>query len=113
MRQHELFQLPSFPDSNGPGWLIEGIADYARWQFGVANNESNWSLPPYKPGQKYTDAYRVTAAFLKFVEGKYRGTVKGLFDDQHAFKYTDGSWKRLTGKTVDQLWDDYSKTGSG
>jgi hypothetical protein len=26
--------------------------------------------------------------------------------------YSDSVWQTLTGKTVDQLWDDYSKSGS-
>jgi hypothetical protein len=30
-------------------WLIEGIADYARSQFGIRNDASEWSLTLYAP----------------------------------------------------------------
>lgn len=88
------------------------MADYARNQFGIQNQAAGWSLPSYQSNQKYTDAYRVTAAFLKYVESKWKGTVKKLFDAQFNLQYNDNLWKTLTGKTVDQLWSDYSKAGS-
>ena len=88
------------------------MADYARYQFGVNNQAADWVLPAYQQGQNYTESYQVTAAFLKFVDANYNGTSQGLFDVQHAMNYSDSVWQTLTGKTVDQLWDDYSKSGS-
>jgi len=56
--------VQDYGQSTGPGWLTEGIADYARYKFGVNNPAAKWALPAYKSTQKYTDAYRVTARFL-------------------------------------------------
>jgi hypothetical protein len=106
-----LFDL-HFLDSNCPGWLIEGMADYARYQFGVNNDAVGWKLPNYQEGQDYTNGYQVTAAFLKYVDSKYPGTSQGLFDVSHAMKYTACVWVTLTGKTVDQLWSEYAAAGS-
>lgn len=51
---HEVMHIvQDYGDSNGPGWLTEGIADYARNQFGVNNAAANWKLPDYKPTQNY------------------------------------------------------------
>ncbi|KAI6177535.1 hypothetical protein M3Y97_00917900 [Aphelenchoides bicaudatus] len=93
-------------------WLIEGIADYARNQFGKQNAAANWKLSTYSSGQKYTDGYTVTGGFLKYIEGKWNGTVKKLFDAQYALNYNDSLFKTLTGKSLQDLWTDYSKTGS-
>ncbi|MGM9637634.1 MAG: basic secretory protein-like protein [Eubacteriales bacterium] len=94
-----------------PGWLTEGLADYGRDRFGVFNEEAGWKLPSYKEGQNYTDAYRVTAAFLKWAE--QNGTPNLCYDLNDRLKKgtysTDTTWKELTGYTVDELWDRYAK----
>ena len=93
-----------------PGWLTEGIADYARYVYGVNNLRGNWKLPEFKATQHYTDAYRVTARFLLWIEKKkYRGIVDSLDKAARDGKYTFQLWAKLTGESVDQLWEDYSK----
>jgi len=95
--------------NNGPGWLTEGIADYARYKFGVNNAAANWKLPDYKPTQKYTDAYRNTARFLEWIEETNKpGIVKELDNELRNHTFTDDSWKKQTGKTVDELWKAYT-----
>ncbi|MHA4810662.1 basic secretory protein-like protein [Flavitalea flava] len=93
-----------------PGWLTEGIADYVRYVYGVNNLKGNWKLPDFKPSQSYTNAYRVTARFLLWVE-KYRNKhiVDRLDKAARSGTYTSALWIKLTGETVDQLWSDYSK----
>lgn len=94
-----------------PGWLTEGLADYGRDRFGIFNEEAGWKLPAYNPKQKYTDAYRVTAAFLKWAEGNgYPTLCYDLNDRLKKGSYsTDTTWTELTGHTVDELWDLYAK----
>jgi hypothetical protein len=100
--------VQDYGDSSGPGWLTEGIADYARYKFGVNNAAAKWELK-YKPGQKYTDAYRVTARFLVWMEEKVKpGIVKDLDSQMRKHTFTDNTWQQLTGKTVDQLWAEYT-----
>jgi hypothetical protein len=107
---HEVMHIvQDYGDSNGPGWLTEGIADYARYKFGVNNAAAKWSLPNYKPAQNYTDAYRVTARFLVWIEEKVKpGVVKELDNQLRSHTFTNNSWKQLTGQTLDELWKNYT-----
>src|SRR6202012_2471080 len=107
---HEVMHIvQDYGDSNGPGWLTEGIADYARYKFGVNNAAAGWKLGDLKPTQNYDNAYRVTARFLLWMEEKVKpGIVKTLDKQMRDHTFTDNTWKNLTGKTVDELWKDYS-----
>ena len=106
---HEVMHIvQDYGNSNGPGWLTEGIADYARYKFGINNKAANWKLSDYKPTQNYTDAYRVTARFLVWIEKNYNpNTVSSLDDQMRKHTYTDASWQQLTGKSLDDLWKTY------
>ncbi|MDP9079458.1 MAG: basic secretory family protein [Bacteroidota bacterium] len=108
---HEVMHIvQDYGESVGPGWLTEGIADYARNQFGVNNAAAKWTLPDFKPTQNYDNAYRVTARFLVWIEKKVKpGLVKEMDSQMRKHTYTDASWKTLTGKTVDELWKSYSE----
>jgi hypothetical protein len=108
---HEVMHIvQDYGESVGPGWLTEGIADYARYKFGVNNDAAKWSLPAYKAGQNYDNAYRITARFLLWIEEKVKpGAVKALDAQLRAHTYTNDSWKQLTGKTVDELWKAYTE----
>ena len=85
---------------NLPGWLVEGIADYYRF----------WRYEPGKAGRltperaRYDGSYRTTAAFLAFVSDKYDpNAVTKLNAALRENKYDVGIWKTLTGKTVEEL----------
>ncbi len=93
-----------------PGWLREGLADYARARFGVNNPAAKWSLPDYNPKQNYTDAYRVTARFLLWLEKHVKPGIAVAMDDSlRQGTYSADTWKQQTGKSVDELWQDYVK----
>ncbi len=94
---------------NIPGWLIEGIADYARYTYGVNNAGAGWTLPAFNQSQKYTDSYRVTARFLVWLEKSVKpDLVKDLNAACYNKTYSAETWKTLTGKTVDELWAAYA-----
>lgn len=96
--------------SAGPVWLTEGIADYVRYKYGVDNIGSKWSLPEFRSSQKYTDSYRVTARFFEWIEQKVKkGLIAELDQQLRAHTYTEKSWAALTGKSIDELWQDYAK----
>lgn len=107
---HEVMHIvQDYGESVGPGWLTEGIADFARNKFGVNNAAAKWSLPEFKSTQNYDNAYRVTARFLFWIEEKVKpGIVKELDSQLRKHTYTDNAWKQLTGKTVDELWKEYA-----
>jgi Peptidase of plants and bacteria len=96
--------------SAGPVWLTEGIADYVRYKYGVDNVGSKWSLPDYNAKQSYKNSYRITARFFAWLEQNVKSGLIAALDQQlRAHQYTEESWTALTGKTLDQLWEDYSK----
>jgi hypothetical protein len=106
---HEVMHIvQNYGNSVGPGWLTEGIADYARNQFGVNNSAAKWALGEYKAGQNYTNSYRITARFLLWIEThQKKGTVKELDKQMRDHTYTDAIWAAQTGKTLDELWKVY------
>jgi hypothetical protein len=97
--------------SGMPGWLTEGIADYIRYAYGVDNKGAGWSLPKFSEKQSYKNSYRITARFLAWLEvSGYKGIVKKLDLAGRDKTYDNGElWKKLTGKTIDDLWADYAK----
>jgi len=108
---HEVMHIvQNYGDKGGPGWLTEGIADYARNQFGINNGPAGWSLPAFKPTQSYTNAYRVTARFLVWLEkNKKKGIVKKLDKHMRQGTYKPELWVKYTGSTLDALWQQYSQ----
>lgn len=106
---HEVMHIvQDYGQTNGPGWLTEGIADYARNQFGVNNAAAKWALSDYKPGQNYDNSYRITARFLLWIEThKRRGIVKILDKQMRKHTYVDSVWEQEAGKTLDGLWAEY------
>lgn len=101
--------VQAYKGVSAPGWAVEGIADYVRYTMGVDNKGAGWALPAFQPSQKHTDAYRVTARFFVWMEKKVKpGVVKALDKALRDGKY-EGFFKRFTGKTVDELWQQYAK----
>lgn len=111
---HEVMHIvQNYGESSGPGWLTEGIADFARNKFGVDNAGANWSMPAYKAGQHFTNSYRITARFLTWLEkNKKNNLVKKLDKALRDHTYTENIWVKLTGKNLDGLWEDYTKNPS-
>ena len=106
---HEVMHIVQDYKNYNPGWLTEGIADYVRYVYGVNNVKGDWTLPAWRPMQSYTNAYRVTARFLIWAEKKNKKLVDKLDDSMRTGTYTPQLWVTLTGKTVDELWAEYSK----
>lgn len=107
---HEAMHVVQSYNHPVPGWLTEGIADYVRYIYGMNNAKGSWLLPEYQSNQHYTNAYRVTARFLIWLEKNVKnGIVDSLDKAARAGKYTPQLWKKLTGKTVEELWQDYGR----
>jgi len=108
---HEVMHIvQAYPNGAGPWWITEGVADYARFVFGVDNAAANWTLPAFDAKHKYTDSYRITARFFFWLDKKVKkGLVKNLDAAMRSKTFTEAFWKDQTGKTIDELWDMYSK----
>lgn len=107
---HEAMHVvQDYGNSVGPGWLTEGIADFARFKYGVDNPGANWSLPMFNSKHSYENSYRIAARFLVWVEKSSKpGIVKALNAQLANRSYTDQSWKNLSGKTLEELWKSYT-----
>jgi len=107
---HEVFHLvQAYGNGAGPGWLTEGITDYVRYKYGIDNARGGWSLTPFQPQHHYTNSYRIAARFLVWVEkNKNPKVVDSLDAALRKNTYTPQLWVKLTGKTVDDLWQQYA-----
>ncbi|HCR34520.1 MAG TPA: Basic Secretory protein [Stenotrophomonas sp.] len=110
---HIVQGYPSYGDKRVPGWLVEGIADYARDRYGMGNAAAGWALPQkVGKGQTVESGYRVTGAFLKWAEGEHPGLVLTLDKALRAGQYTPALWQKHAGKALPALWAEYAKPRS-
>ena len=91
-----------------PGWLVEGIPDYIRWFLyepeakGAEITERNLARA------KYDASYRITGNFLNWVTQRHdREIVRKLNAAAREGKYTEQLWKDCTGKTLQELGDQW------
>ncbi|HEY3964170.1 MAG TPA: PQQ-binding-like beta-propeller repeat protein [Planctomycetaceae bacterium] len=90
-----------------PGWLVEGVADYVRF----------FKFEPGNLGRidaeraHYNNSYRVTAAFLAYVAGRYdKELVLKLNRLMRDGKYQNEVFTELTGKNLDDLDQEWRET---
>jgi len=105
---HELTHVVQSYPPGGPGWLVEGIADYIR----IVHFEPQAPRPKLDPAKaSYKDAYKTTAMFLEWIEQRHTaGVVVKMNAALRAGTYKDELWNRFTGKTVDELWALFMKS---
>jgi hypothetical protein len=91
-----------------PGWLVEGIADYIRWY--IYEPESRGADVRDPSNVRYNDSYRPTANFINWVSGKYdKDLVLKLNTAMRQGKYNEELWKQYTGKTADELGEEWKQ----
>jgi hypothetical protein len=93
----------------GPGWLIEGVADYIRWHVFETPQ-----LPKVDPAKaSHEDGYRVTGAFLAWTATNYSKTlVRRLNVALRAGAYDDELFTVFTGKDLPTLWSEWLAAGA-
>jgi hypothetical protein len=94
--------------NRNPGWLVEGLADWLRW----FNYEPESARPHPRPDRaNYNDSYRTTGHFLDYVVKKYdKDLIKKLNAAMREGKYTDQIWKDSTGKTLEELGQEWKQS---
>ncbi|SEK71255.1 basic secretory protein-like protein [Parapedobacter koreensis] len=112
---HEVMHIvQAYPSGSGPGWIIEGIADYVRYKYGVDNVGAGWSLPDVQEEHHYTNSYRIAARFLDWIEQtRKKEFVKTLDKAMRVRAYTEAIWRAETGLGLDELWAAYATSGNG
>lgn len=89
-------------------WIVEGIADYARYKVGIKNNEAGWDLGLTTENSLYLDGYRSAAGCLVWAEEKYDADlVKKLNQKIKADEYNINLFEQILGKDIDTLWQEY------
>jgi hypothetical protein len=99
---HEATHLYQYND--GPGGLIEGIADYVRIEAG------HHSLDRRNPGGSWDDGYTTTGFFISWLDDQYpdfgyRLNLTLTRDDDE--DWSEQAFEELTGKSVETLWQEY------
>ena len=93
-----------------PDWLIEGIPDYIRWYLYEPQTKGAEIRRRDLAAAKYDASYRVTGNFLNWVTTKYdTNIVMKLNAAGRQGKYSEELWKTATGKTVQELGDEWKK----
>lgn len=103
---HELTHIvQSYPRGN-PGWLVEGVADYARHLYGPKSDP--WKIPARLVAgrHKYQQGYGVTARFLVWLEERKPGIVDELHRRMQNGAFKMEAFEELAGKNVDGLWEE-------
>lgn len=93
-----------------PGWLVEGIPDYIRWFLYEPQSKGAEITRRNLERARYDASYRVTGNFLNWATEKYdTNLVVKLNAAGRQNKYNEALWKTLTGKTVQELGDEWKK----
>lgn len=93
--------LQGYTQNPPPGWVVEGIADWARYYL-----YQDQIVSPPGAGANYTDGYRTSAYFLQWIQTRYGKPdfVRMVNIAAHNGTYSDAIFIQQTGKTIDQLW---------
>jgi hypothetical protein len=99
------------PDATRPpGWLVEGIADYIRWFLFEPETRGAEITRRNLARATYDASYRITGNFLDWVTKEYDSEiVRRLNAAARNGMYKEQLWVEYTGKTVQQLSDEWIK----
>jgi predicted alpha-1,2-mannosidase len=110
---HEMVHVVQQFNGDNPSWLVEGTADYVRWfKYEPQSHGADivWMrrLRHFTP--RYDASYRISANFLNWVTEKYdKEIVTQLNAAMRADIYDDNLWKKYTGKTPQQLGEEWKQ----
>jgi hypothetical protein len=93
-----------------PGWLVEGIPDYIRWFLYEPETKGAEITERNLARAKYDASYRITGNFLNWVTQNHdKEIVRKLNAAAREGKYSEQLWKDWTGKTVQELGEQWKK----
>lgn len=93
-----------------PGWIVEGIPDYVRWFLYEPTSNGAALSKSALSGAKHDASYRTTANFIDWVIRTYDrhgDLLVRLNSAARAGKYTTDIWHELTGKTEEELANEW------
>jgi hypothetical protein len=93
-----------------PGWIVEGIPDYIRWFIYEPEKHGAEITARNLERAKYDASYRVTGNFLNWATLKYdKNLAQKLNAAARQGKYEEQLWKDYTGKTIQELGDEWKQ----
>jgi hypothetical protein len=93
-----------------PGWLVEGIPDYIRWFLYEPETKGAEITERNLARAKHDASYRITGNFLNWVVQNHdKEIVRKLNAAARAGKYSEQLWKDWTGRTLQELGEDWKK----
>jgi hypothetical protein len=95
---HEFTHI--YQNNRGPGWMIEGMADYVRFRAGF------FTLSQRRKGGNFDGSYRTTGFFLAWLDDQYPNFGRKLNQAMKTGADTT-TFMTLTGKPVETLWMEY------
>ena len=112
---HELVHVvQQYGRGRRPGWLVEGIPDFIRWFLYEPQTHGAEIRPRDAARARYDASYRTSANFLNFVVGKYdKDLIRELNTALREGRYDAEIWKTRTGRTVEELADEWKKSLEG
>lgn len=94
--------------SRTPGWVVEGIPDYIRWFLYEPETRGAEITARSLPRARYDGSYRISGNFINWVVQTHdKDLVRKLNAAARQGKYDDALWKEYTGKTLDELNDEW------
>lgn len=91
-----------------PGWIVEGIPDYIRWFLYEPETGGAKLSPERLKHAKHDASYRTSANFIDWVIQNHPNEdslLQRLNAAARNGEYSSDTWKRLTGKTEQELAD--------
>jgi hypothetical protein len=93
-----------------PGWIVEGVPDYIRWFLYEPQTHGADITARNLSRAKYDGNYRISGNFIDWTVRKYdKDLVRKLNAASRAGNYKEDLWKEYTGKTVQELGDEWRK----
>lgn len=94
-----------------PGWVSEGIPDYIRWFLYEPESKGAEITKGNISRARYDASYRVTGNFLHWVTETYgKEIIPKINAAAREGRYEEDLWKKLTGKTVQELDEAWKKS---
>jgi hypothetical protein len=108
---HVAQSYPWFRWRKTPSYWVEGMADYTCYKLGFTND---WWCPECGEAYPhYTSGYRCTGAFLLYVDNIYgEQVIRDLNQTLCRGKFSDAFFKKATGQTLTELWQNFQKTSA-
>lgn len=106
---HEVTHIIQFY-KRSPHFMQEGLPDFVRHMIKTRSAETTWTIGPFNSQKYLYDGYTPASRFLIWVDNRIeKGIVLDADKTCRAGTYTPKFWWNRTGRSIEQLWDIYTR----